>query len=131
VTQTLSGKSLMLCTLGFLVSLHAWPQQTTTTLQTAPAHTLSVVIRILPDRMEPAQLTVPPGPLTIVVLNHSTAPNVKLSLDDTAGNNLTAVSLNPVQHHFLQAYNFAPGTYVLTEKNHSKWTCTITVNGGN
>jgi plastocyanin len=101
------------------------------TMQNPGPKTPSIFIRMLPDRMEPAQVTIDPGPVIILVQNRSTAPNVTVALDQTGGSRLNSTSLQPSQHHSLQSYFLTPGTYVLSEANHPTWTCTITVKPGN
>jgi hypothetical protein len=90
----------------------------------------SIFIRMLPDRMEPEQVTVNPGPIVILVQNRSTAPNVTIALDQSGGSRLNSTSLQPSQRHSLQSYFLTQGTYVLSEAHHPGWTCTITVKPG-
>lgn len=106
-------------------------QQTAGTMQNPGPKTPSIFIRMLPDRMEPAQVTVAPGPIIILVQNRSSAPNVTIALDQTGGSRLNSASMQPSQHHSLQSYFLTQGTYVLSEAHHPGWTCTITVKPAN
>lgn len=119
--------SLLLCASVILAATLAPAQQVSSTTQTSPAGTPSVFIQIRADRMEPSSLSVKAGPIIFLVQNRSSAPNITLRLDRTGGGNVNAASLQPNQHHYLQAYYLLPGTYVLSEAKHKAWTCTITV----
>jgi plastocyanin len=121
-------RTIILCGMAATAALS---QQTSGPTATVSAHSPELFVRILPDRLEPQQVTLKPGPVVIVVQNRSTAPNVTLVLDQTGGGRLNSSSLQPSQHHALQSYVLTPGTYVLSETHHPSWTCTITVKPGN
>jgi len=106
--------------------------------QQPSSNSTTVFIQMLPRGMNPPQLTVPHGQVTLLVQNRSSAPNVTLSLNQsvagaasaTALNNTSgasSVSLLPHQHHSVQTYSLSPGTYILSESHHQNWSCTITV----
>jgi hypothetical protein len=95
--------------------------------QAANATMPSIFIRILPDRMEPSVVTVKPGPVLIVVQNRSTAPNLKLQLDQVNGGHIKTVPIVGGQRHSLETYTLAAGDYILSEANHREWQCKISV----
>src|ERR1700691_4943357 len=95
--------------------------------QEPSASTTNIFIQMLPRGMDPQQVTVTHGKITMLVQNRSTAPNVKLNFAKTGANAISSVSLLPHQHHSMQTFTLSPGTYVLSESYHKNWSCTITV----
>jgi len=89
--------------------------------------TPSIFIRILPERMEPNSISVKPGRLVIIVQNRSTAPNIKLQLDQVNGGHIKTVPMVGGQRHSLETYTLPVGDYVLSEANHREWQCKISV----
>jgi hypothetical protein len=87
----------------------------------------SIFVRVLPHTMEPAMISVEPGPLRIIIQNASTAPNLRLELRPVHGASLKTVSITSSQRHSLETYTLGPGDYVLSEVNHPKWRCRIRV----
>jgi hypothetical protein len=65
-----------LCLLGAVIAHAQQPSSSTT----------NIFIQILPRGMDPQQVTVPHGEVTILVQNRSTAPNVTMDLNQMVAN---------------------------------------------
>lgn len=92
-----------------------------------PARVETEVITIRPSGFEPSEVTRPKGLFALAVENRSGLEEVTLRLDREGGNRLHEARVPRVELNWKQGVDVAPGRYLLTEANHSEWTCVITV----
>ena len=77
---------------------------------------------------DPATLTRPKGKFILVVDNRSGVVDLDLRLDKVAGSRVNeAHAADHRQHDWINAVDLQPGDYQLTEANHPKWMCKITI----
>lgn len=91
----------------------------------APLEAELIVIR--PSGFEPSQITRPAGRFILAVENRSGLDEVDLRLDRDDGDRLQQVRVPRSKLDWSGVVDPPPGTYVLTEANHSDWSCRITI----
>ena len=79
-----------------------------------------------------SRVDVQPGPLEIQVRNLAGLKQLNLSFEEKAANNVSRVLKSEVVDraaslHWQHEQVFTPGTYVLRDTTHPKWTCQIVV----
>lgn len=84
-----------------------------------------VVIR--PYGFEPGEMTHSAGRVLLVVYNRSGLKHITLRLDREAGNRLREVNVPREKRDWRELVDLTPGNYLLTEANHPKWACRITI----
>jgi hypothetical protein len=85
------------------------------------------LITITSRGFEPAEIARPKGRIQIAVANRSGLPQVTLWLDREAGERLREVGVPREQPDWDDLFDLTPGRYILSEANHSLWTCHITI----
>jgi len=98
--------------------------------QQAPAKpklTDSVLITIFPGGFDTTEITSPAIPFFLLIENRSGLSDVSLRLDRLAGSRLRQVSVGREQPDWSDLLDLTPGSYVLSEANHSDWNCRITI----
>ncbi len=96
-----------------------------------PQLNASSVLKPLPIQLKfegffPSEIRRPAGSYYLTVGNVSREKDIRLRLDRLGGGRLFDVEL-PRQKPLRQTVLLAPGAYVLTEANHPRWVCRITV----
>ena len=85
------------------------------------------LVTILPNSIEPAEITRTRGKFLLVVGNRSGLEQVTWRLDREAGGRLHEVRLAEGRLLSGQYEDIPPGVYLLTEAGHPEWGCRITI----
>jgi hypothetical protein len=87
------------------------------------------VLRVVvtPRGFEPAQATVAPGPLALVVINGSPLFDSLVTIARETGEKVLDEHLPRGKPQWGGVLNLTPGNYVVTEANHSDWSLKLTV----
>ncbi|HYG81522.1 MAG TPA: hypothetical protein VD861_14090 [Pyrinomonadaceae bacterium] len=85
----------------------------------------AIVLR--PTGFEPAEIRRPAGRVLLAVDNGSELQEAVLRLEREGGQVIHEVHLPRRQQKWRQVVDFTPGTYTLTEANHTDWVCRITI----
>jgi hypothetical protein len=80
-----------------------------------------------PHGFEPNQIRRPSGKFLLAVDNRSGLSELILRLDHVAGARLREVQVPMKKLDWRDLVDLPPGTYRLTEANHSDWSCEITI----
>jgi hypothetical protein len=93
----------------------------------SPAQVRAILITVKPDRIEPAQLTLPAGEYLLVVENRSGVRDTTFRFDTGAGQRLVEVH-DPLRRlDWRRQLDLGAGSYTLSEAAHPQWSCRITV----
>jgi hypothetical protein len=93
---------------------------------TVPSHVL--VLR--PNGFEPAEVRWPKERFFLAVENHTDARELKLVLSRENGNRVHDFTRKMRKERGLGILDLPPGEYFLSEANHPKWVCRITITPG-
>jgi len=85
------------------------------------------LVTVTPHGFEPQQLTRPPGPFLLMLDNRSGLGQVNLHLSREAGAQLREVPVPREQPDWSEVIALPPGRYVLTEADHPRWLCRLTI----
>jgi hypothetical protein len=110
-----------------LSEMHSRPARISPQAPTKPKLTDSVLITITPGGFNATEITSPPIPFFLLIENRSGLSELSLRLDRLAGNRLRQVSVGREQPDWSDLLDLTPGSYVLSEANHSDWNCRITI----
>jgi hypothetical protein len=103
------------------------PMRASQQAPTKPKLTDSVLITITPGGFNTTEITSPPIPFFLLIENRSGLSELSLRLDRLAGNRLRQASVGREQPDWSDLLDLTPGSYVLSEANHSDWNCRITI----
>jgi len=86
-------------------------------------------IRLYPHGFEPKKITSKEGPFLLAVDNRSgfVRGEITFRLDKVGVNRIREARLPLRKRGWREVVDFSPGTYLLTEANHPKWKCEITI----
>lgn len=86
-------------------------------------------IRLYPHGFEPKKITSVEGRFLLAVDNRSgfVREEITFRLDKVGANRIRETRLPLRKRGWRELVDFSPGTYLLTEVNHPKWTCEITI----
>jgi hypothetical protein len=86
-------------------------------------------IRLYPHGFEPKKITSMKGPFLLAVDNRSgfVSGEIAFRLDKVGANRVREARLPLRKRGWREVVDLSPGTYLLTEANHPKWTCEITI----
>jgi hypothetical protein len=87
----------------------------------------SELITITPHGFEPRELTRPPGQFLLLIDNRSDLAATLLSLTREAGPRTHEMHVPREEPNWSEVVDLQPGNYVLTEANHPRWECRITI----
>jgi hypothetical protein len=77
---------------------------------------------------DPSSITRPKGKFILIVDNRSGFVDLDLRVDKVAGSHINgAHATDHRQHDWVDIFDLEPGNYQLTEANHPKWLCKITI----
>ena len=85
------------------------------------------VVTIHMTGFEPSQIKRPAGRFLLAVDNRCGLEEVRLRLDRETGVRIHQANVRWDKLDWRQMTDLPPGTYLLTEENHPKWLCRITV----
>lgn len=85
------------------------------------------VITLTTNGFEPAEITRPRGRFILMVDNRSGVGDIDLQLNRQTGARLHTVHVPREQQDWNDVLDLEPGSYVLTEAEHPKWNCRITI----
>jgi hypothetical protein len=97
-------------------------------LATDQRHTLmeSEVITVTRRGFEPALITRPVGRF-ILMLDNRSGKDLNFRLARDTGQPLTEIASSRQELDWNDVLDVQPGTYVLTERNHPEWSCSIRI----
>lgn len=75
----------------------------------------------------PAEIERPAGDFFISVTNLTGFPDLEFQLDREKGEQLHSVKVPREKPTWRQSVRLTPGTYLLTVRDHSEWSCRITI----
>lgn len=75
----------------------------------------------------PMEITRPAGDYLFSVVNQSGTPEIFLRLDRERGARLHEAALKKERLRWRKTVHLTPGVYLLTEANHPRWVCRITI----
>ena len=87
----------------------------------------SELITITPHGFEPREITRPLGPFLLMVDNRSGVAATALALTSEAGQRACEMRVPREEPNWSDVVNLLPGHYVLTEADHPRWSCRITI----
>jgi len=87
----------------------------------------SEIITVTPHGFEPRALTRPAGRFLLLIDNRSGLPEFSPALSLLGGIQVRTMQIPREQPNWSDIVDLPPGTYVLTEANHSRWLCRITI----
>ena len=87
----------------------------------------SELITITPHGFEPREITRPPGQFLLLIDNRSDLAVTSLSLTREAGPRTRELSVPREEPNWSEVVDLPSGNYVLTEANHPRWACRITI----
>jgi hypothetical protein len=85
------------------------------------------LITVTPTGFDPAELTLPAGPVVLEVDNRSGLEEVTLRLSRSDGATEEEAQVDRATLDWSGELNLSPGAYVLGEAGHPDWACRITV----
>jgi hypothetical protein len=142
--RTLIGVCIALIA-GLTISARAWLTPAITTKPVAPKlktesaapgstqstsaqeHIDAEVITLRPNGFEPAEITRPTGRFLLLLENYSGIKDIKLQIAVNRGAKLHEIKFKERNLVGGQELDLHPGQYVLTEADHPKWICRITI----
>lgn len=87
------------------------------------------IVTIKPHGFEPAEITRPQGRFLLMVDNRSGLEAVSLRLTREGGPRVREMRVPREEPDWSEVVDLEPGRYLLTEANHSRWVCVITISG--
>jgi hypothetical protein len=87
----------------------------------------SELITITPHGFEPREITRPEGRFLLMVDNRSGVAATSLALRSEAGQRTREMRIPREEPNWSEAVELPPGRYVLTEADHPRWLCRITI----
>ena len=87
----------------------------------------SELVTITPTGFEPNTITRPQGPFTLAVDNQSGLERIQLQLLRETGEPINVLRVPARRLSWRETIDFPAGRYILTEANHPRWRCTITI----
>ena len=87
----------------------------------------SELITITPHGFEPREITRPQGRFLLMVDNRSGLSGTALALTREAGARTHEMHVPREEPNWSDVVNLPPGRYVLTESDHPRWACRITI----
>ena len=87
----------------------------------------TVAVRLGADGFDPAEVTQPRGTFFLMVENETGLEELALRLDRETGSRIHQVDVPRKKRDWAEGFDLPPGRYFLTEANHPKWSCTITI----
>ncbi len=108
------------------VSKEVVPAQTTSERERQPALQVEL-ITITRTGFEPTELTVPAGKFLLDVDNRSEIAEVELRLDRQEGGREVTTTVRSRAPEWRGELDLRPGVYILSEANHPRWICRITI----
>jgi hypothetical protein len=87
----------------------------------------SELITITPHGFEPQEITRPQGRFLLMVDNRSGVAATTLALTSEAGQRTREMQVPREAPNWSEVVELRPGRYVLTEANHARWSCRITI----
>jgi hypothetical protein len=87
----------------------------------------SELITITPHGFEPRELTRPQGRFLLMVDNRSGVAATALALTSEAGQRTHQMRVPREEPNWSEVVDLPPGRYVLTEADHPRWSCRITI----
>jgi len=85
------------------------------------------LVTVTPHGFEPQQITRPSGPFLLMLDNRSGLRQANLRLSLEAGAQLREVPVPREQPDWSEVIALPPGRYVLTEADHPRWLCRLTI----
>jgi len=76
---------------------------------------------------DPTELRRPAGRFMLAITNRTQENELSLELSQVAGNRLHSVRMKRGRTRSLSDLNLAPGEYILSERNHPRWICRLTI----
>jgi hypothetical protein len=95
--------------------------------QSPKARVEAELIQVIRGGFYPGSITRHAGRFLLIVLNTTDTPGLTLRLDRQDGSHIREVLMKDNYRDWSEAFDLAPGTYTLTEANHSSWHCLITI----
>jgi hypothetical protein len=87
-----------------------------------------VVLTLKPEGFIPAEITRGAGRFQLSVDNRSEVEELTLHLKKADGSQLREIRVARGGGDWSEVFDLTPGSYTLSEANHSNWVCQITVN---
>lgn len=87
----------------------------------------SELITITPHGFEPQEITRPQGRFLLMIDNRSGLSATSLALTREAGERTHEMRVPREEPDWSDVVNLPPGRYVLTEDDHSEWTCVLII----
>jgi hypothetical protein len=87
----------------------------------------SELITVTPHGFEPREISRPRGRFLLMIDNRSGLAEFSPRLSREAGPTLTNINLPREEPDWSELLNLPPGRYLLTEANHPRWSCLITI----
>ena len=87
----------------------------------------SELVTITPHGFEPREITRPQGRFLLMVDNRSGLGATSLALTREAGARTHEMRVPREEPDWSEVVNLPPGRYVLTEDDHSEWTCVLII----
>jgi hypothetical protein len=87
----------------------------------------SEVITITRHGFEPRELSRPAGPFLLLLENRSGLRAMLLQLKSEDGQTVRETHLTREESDWNSVVNIPPGRYLLTEANHPRWSCAVTI----
>jgi len=85
------------------------------------------LVTVTPHGFEPREITRPQGAFLLLIDNRSGLGQVNLHLSREAGAQLLDVPVPREQPNWSEVIALPPGRYVLTEADHPRWLCRLTI----
>ena len=140
----LTAASALLVLSGLAAAAHAWraaaPKKTVLpeVVNALPASAVpqrarhiadfeSELITITPHGFEPQEITRPRGRFLLMIDNRSGLSATSLALTREAGERTHEMRVPREEPNWSDVVNLPPGRYVLTESDHPRWACRITI----
>lgn len=76
---------------------------------------------------DPAEMKRPAGRFMLAITNRTDENELSLELNQVAGNKLHSVRMGRGRTRSLSDLNLAPGEYILSERNHPRWICRLSI----
>lgn len=87
-----------------------------------------VVVTLKPEGFIPSKITRGAGRFQLSVDNRSEVEELTLHLKGANGTQLREIRVARGSGDWSEVFDLTPGSYTLSEANHSNWVCQITVN---
>lgn len=104
---------------------NATPEEIVTSSDKNP--TVVEIVTLRPTGFEPAELSLPAGPVVLSIHNRSGLEEVDVRLEVEAGPRFKEIRVPRKRLDIKEVVDLRPGRYRLTEANNPEWSCVITV----